>query len=217
MDPPVTARATRSPAAGSRAVARQRRHERIIDAATELFSELGFETTTVDQIAQRARVSKGLVYDHYPSKKALMAEVWKRQAEAWRSATRLAVKHAKGSVADNIGEAMAASIRHARDTPMLRRILMQNPGAIAERTPADVSLFGRGYRARLEAALTNGVGRGELRPDLDVPRTAELIWLLHVSLIWEMFIGSGKEPRTDAESLIRASVALVVSGIRAAP
>src|SRR5690348_3706338 len=44
----------------------------IVDAAYELLVELGFQATTLDKIAQRAKVSKLSIYRHFESKEALL-------------------------------------------------------------------------------------------------------------------------------------------------
>jgi len=49
--------------------------ERILDAATNVFSEFGFAGARVDQIARRAGVNKATLYYHIGDKKALYAEV----------------------------------------------------------------------------------------------------------------------------------------------
>nr|WP_229262500.1 TetR/AcrR family transcriptional regulator [Duganella radicis] len=43
----------------------------IIDAAYELFVELGFQATTMDKVAQRAKISKLSIYRHFENKEAL--------------------------------------------------------------------------------------------------------------------------------------------------
>ncbi|NSZ66785.1 MULTISPECIES: TetR/AcrR family transcriptional regulator [Rhizobium/Agrobacterium group] len=43
----------------------------IIDAACELFEELGFHAATLDKVAQRAKISKLSIYKHFESKEAL--------------------------------------------------------------------------------------------------------------------------------------------------
>lgn len=47
----------------------------IVEAATSVFAEHGFERTTTKQIAQAARVSPALLYEHFPSKEALYRAV----------------------------------------------------------------------------------------------------------------------------------------------
>nr|WP_210304066.1 TetR/AcrR family transcriptional regulator [Rhizobium esperanzae] len=43
----------------------------IVDAAAELFAELGFQATTLDKVAQRAKISKLSIYRHFENKEAL--------------------------------------------------------------------------------------------------------------------------------------------------
>jgi AcrR family transcriptional regulator len=45
----------------------------IIDAASELFVELGFQATTLDKVAQRAKISKLSIYRHFENKEALFS------------------------------------------------------------------------------------------------------------------------------------------------
>lgn len=46
----------------------------IIDAASRLFLEKGFEGASMDEVAKRAGVSKQTVYSHFSSKEALFSE-----------------------------------------------------------------------------------------------------------------------------------------------
>ncbi len=48
---------------------------RILDAAKDVFSEVGFAGARVDEIAKRARVNKASIYYHIGEKDALYAEV----------------------------------------------------------------------------------------------------------------------------------------------
>jgi TetR/AcrR family transcriptional repressor of mexJK operon len=45
----------------------------IMDAASELFLELGFQATTLDKVAQRAKISKLSIYRHFENKEALFS------------------------------------------------------------------------------------------------------------------------------------------------
>ncbi len=45
---------------------------RILEAALELFGTVGYQTTTIAQIAGKAGVSKGLIYNYFDSKEALL-------------------------------------------------------------------------------------------------------------------------------------------------
>lgn len=52
----------------------------ILQCADELFSEFGYQATSVDKIAATARLTKGAVYHHFTGKKQLFAEVYEQLA-----------------------------------------------------------------------------------------------------------------------------------------
>jgi AcrR family transcriptional regulator len=51
----------------------------IVAAATELFHQRGFEGTTMEQIAETADISKGTLYNYFPSKEAVLSVYWQDQ------------------------------------------------------------------------------------------------------------------------------------------
>jgi AcrR family transcriptional regulator len=53
----------------------ERSRRAVLDAALHLFSHLGYRGTTVRDIAERARVSTGNVYHHFPDKEAIFREL----------------------------------------------------------------------------------------------------------------------------------------------
>jgi AcrR family transcriptional regulator len=55
--------------------ANQDKHQRIIRAARELFSEKDFHEVTVEEVSEQAGVGKGTVYLYFPSKESLFVEV----------------------------------------------------------------------------------------------------------------------------------------------
>jgi AcrR family transcriptional regulator len=207
-------RKRRGEATGERAAGRKRRLARILDSAESLFAAHGFAKTTVDDIAAAAGVSKGLVYDHHPSKEAVLAAVWQRLVDAWTAEVRK-TKVPDGSIADAVGEVLRVSLEYVHANPLLRRIIALDPGSLTPNGRADQLEFARQYRAGFEAVLARGVRRGELRRDLDVAHTAETIWLLHFTLTRELFVGVDRVWRKDAEELLRSAVDLVVAGLRA--
>jgi AcrR family transcriptional regulator len=55
--------------------------EAILDSAAACFLESGFAATSLDAVAQRARVTKGAIYHHFASKRDLFRAVLERQEE----------------------------------------------------------------------------------------------------------------------------------------
>jgi len=64
-----------------------RKHDAMIDAATQLFQSIGFDGTSMDRVAEAANVSKRTLYNHFPSKEELFAECCRRAWPVGGSAT----------------------------------------------------------------------------------------------------------------------------------
>ena len=56
------------------------RHEKILDAALDVFAERGYQEATVDEIASSAQTSKGGIYFHFPGKDAIFLALLDRSA-----------------------------------------------------------------------------------------------------------------------------------------
>lgn len=56
-------------------------YEALLDSASACFFENGFGATSLDHVAQRARVTKGAIYHHFTSKRELFLAVLERQQE----------------------------------------------------------------------------------------------------------------------------------------
>src|SRR5579863_9938072 len=78
-----------------RLTAEQRRHQ-LFAVALELFALRGYRATTMDDIAERAGVTKPLLYQHFSSKRALYLELVDSIAQDLLTAIRSAVLRAGG-------------------------------------------------------------------------------------------------------------------------
>jgi AcrR family transcriptional regulator len=58
------------------------RREQLISVARQLFAERGFEATSIEEIALRAKVSKPVVYEHFGGKEGLYAVVVDREMQS---------------------------------------------------------------------------------------------------------------------------------------
>lgn len=56
----------------------------ILEAATELFTELGFAATSMDQIAKKSQVSKQTVYSHFGSKDELFSSAISQKCDTFQ-------------------------------------------------------------------------------------------------------------------------------------
>ncbi|GET27932.1 TetR/AcrR family transcriptional regulator [Prolixibacter sp. SD074] len=54
---------------------RQEKRRKIIDGALELFASEGYHATSVAKIAEKAYISKGLLYNYFESKDDVLKEI----------------------------------------------------------------------------------------------------------------------------------------------
>jgi len=105
------------------------RHQRILDAALQVFSRRGYRDASVDDIAGTAQTSKGGVYFHFPNKEAIFLALLQR------TATRLLekIEAAATSIDDPIAKADAALLTvlrtFARHRALARLFMVEALGA----------------------------------------------------------------------------------------
>lgn len=78
VDPAAGDKARRTPTPRLRMTGTQRRQQ-LIEIGRALFAERGYEATSIEEIAQRAQVSKPVVYEHFGGKEGLYAVVVDRE------------------------------------------------------------------------------------------------------------------------------------------
>lgn len=167
-----TANASRRDAQGTRL--------RLLDAASELFAERGYERATVRDIASRAGANQALLFRYFGSKKALFGEVMARGGqEQLRStpAERLFEVALRGMLAGGGGAGTDRSLE----------VCLRSIGGSDEIAEA---LRGLGEEYADVLATLSESETGSLRADL------ALSWLLGIGL---MRVVVAKEPLASAD------------------
>src|SRR5437660_11880711 len=72
-----------------------RRDARLLDVATTLFMERGFDCTSIDAVAETAGVSKPTVYARYHDKRDLFTAVLRATIQRWLAPLSAAAEAAK--------------------------------------------------------------------------------------------------------------------------
>jgi AcrR family transcriptional regulator len=103
--------------------------QRILDAAAHVFAEHGYAAGTTNRIAEQARISIGSLYQYYPGKDAILAELVTKHLDAGAAATQL---RQDGELPDSIEEiirlfARTAIDNHLDDPQLLRVMVEQAP------------------------------------------------------------------------------------------
>jgi len=94
------------------------RHQRILDAALDVFSRRGYRDAAVDDIAAASGTSKGGVYFHFPNKGAIFRAVMRRTAA-------MLIDRAEEEVADlaGVGLTWYTWLEQGRDIRVSREVL----------------------------------------------------------------------------------------------
>lgn len=91
----------------------------IIGAASELFIELGFQATTMDKVAQRAKISKLSIYRHFENKEALFSAAI--AAHCHQFAPQALIEGVEGSAEDQL-IAVGSSLLRTLLSPDVRSV-----------------------------------------------------------------------------------------------
>lgn len=119
-----------------------RKHLAIVDAAIAEFRANGFEATSMDKIAATAAVSKRTVYNHFPSKDELFAEILTRLWES--SAAQKALPYrADAPLRDQLAQLMWQKMAMLTDANFLdlARVAIAETIHVPERAQAMVAKF----------------------------------------------------------------------------
>jgi TetR/AcrR family fatty acid metabolism transcriptional regulator len=71
----------------------------ILKVASEVFAERGFRGATISQIAKKANIAEGSIYDYFKNKEDLLFSIPEERMENYLSGLRLHLKGIKGALA----------------------------------------------------------------------------------------------------------------------
>ena len=91
------------------------RRAQLIEIARAVFAKRGFEATSVEEIAARAKVSKPIVYEHFGGKEGLYAVLVDREMD--HVVTRISEAITSGTPRERVERAALAFLTYVRDQP----------------------------------------------------------------------------------------------------
>lgn len=201
---PVKSTRTRTYDASRRQAAAEQTRRRILDAARRLFVRDGYAATPVAAVAREAGVSVDTLYTSVGRKPRLLLAVHDMElaggdepvAAEQRDYVR-AVRAADGAAAKIRTYADALGRRLPHTVPLaeaLRNAAESDPEcraqwtALVERRASNMLRFAAELRAT-----------GELRPDLDDRRVADLVWTLNSPEYFRLLTSRGHSPEEYAD------------------
>lgn len=99
--------------------------DRILTAAAHVFAESGYAAGTTNRIAERARVSIGSLYQYFPNKDAILAELLVRHIDrgTWTGADELDLS--PGTLEATVRALVRDAIDNHSDDPALLRVMIE--------------------------------------------------------------------------------------------
>ncbi len=144
--------------------------DRILTAAAHVFAEHGYAAGTTNRIAEHARVSIGSLYQYFPNKDAILAELMVRHIDrgAWHQADRLDLS--PGTLESVVRSLVRDAVDNHRDDPRLLRIMLEE-GQISPELRDTITRHGEHRVAQVRDLFSR-------HPDVhvaDIDAAAELI------------------------------------------
>ncbi len=180
----------------------------VLEAAAASFAERGYATTTIDDIAAGARVSKGAIYHHFADKAALFEAVF-REGQVQLLQTVAAAAQSVSDPWERLDAALRAYLDGTVSDPRHRALLQQAPGALGgERCRQIDEQLGLPV---LNYALRDLADRGELAADQPIDLLARVLF----SALCQAAMSAGADPQPDRARAEAAHVlAALTSGLR---
>lgn len=129
--------------------------ERILTAATELFSARGYAGAGVDRLAERSGIAKTAIYYHFGNKEGLLAAVLERAATQWIDAIQTASRQAGGPGA-RLDSALAGMRAMLEERPWIYKLFQILTLEVAEEKP-EIRARLQGILRKARVAITDGM------------------------------------------------------------
>jgi TetR/AcrR family transcriptional regulator len=159
---------------------KERRKNEIIDAAEQVFFSKGYDLATMDDVAEKAELSKGTLYLYFKSKEDLYLSITLRGLEILRTMFIKAANR-KDRGLDQIyaiGQAYCEFARKHRNYFIsMMRFHSDILGKIAEDSLSEShNQEGEKVLEICALVISRGIADGSIRPDIDPQKTAIILW-----------------------------------------
>ena len=180
---------------------KQATREKVLEAARDLFNDVGYEETTIRAIAERAGVSVGSVFTTFASKAEVLSHVMEHRLTDLYTEFDRVLPYLRGATADRLCSIFA--IHYEFETRRVKLFLAHIAASYSPSNDPGVTPYGRNERltGMLRDVLEEGVKRGEVRPDLD-PQVA--IDVLKAAYAWNYRMAALSGGKGDALAMSAA-------------
>lgn len=167
----------------------QERRAQLLDVGRRVFAERGFEAASVEEIAQRAKITKPIVYEHFSGKEGLYAVIVDREVEGLlqRITEALTADHPRAK----LEQAALAFLTYIEEEPEGFRILVRD-SPVASATGTLASVIGD-IASQVEHILGSEFKERGYDPKLAGLYSRALVGM--VALVGQWWLDTGKPKR----------------------
>lgn len=196
-----------------------KRPQEILEAALALFVEKGFAATRLDDVAERAGLSKAAIYLYFKDKEALLEGVIRQTVSANVGTMEGLARAHQGKVADLIPAILDFMAGRVEDTPMpsIAKLVIAESRAYPEIGRFYLKeVIGRGIPL-FEGLIARGVAQGEFRAVDPALTVRSLVGPMLLGIVWKtVFEPLGGEP-LDVRALARHHADLMLRALAPQP
>ncbi len=188
------------------------RQEEILDAATELFAELGYTEAVTQDLALKLQVGKGTIYRFYPSKRDLFLAAVDRVM--WRLRARIdAATRDDLDPLDRVEDSIRAILGFFEDHPNYVELLVQERALFKDRTTPTYLAHHERHRERWHDIYRQLMAEGRVRPMPPERISTVFLDLVYGTIFTNHFSGW----RRSADDQARDVIDILFRGILAEP
>ena len=187
----------------------------ILKAALEAFVENGFAATRLEDVAQRAGVSKGTLYLYFENKEALFKAAVRENIVPFLERAEHRVESFGGSSRDLLVELIRGwwSDMHESRVTGLPKLVLSEASNFPEAARFYFDEVVQRMRGLFASTLRRGIERGEFRP-VDVPYTVRVVMApVVMGLIWKHSMVKCQIDAIDFDRQLNALIDVVLHGI----
>ena len=191
------------------------RREAIIAAAAQAFDAHGYAATTVDEVAAKAGISKGNVYNYFRSKEELFEQVFVAVVAGFQTDV-LKILEEPMPAGEKLKRLLEYHSTSMEDSNRIGRLVLEFWATAAREQRGQLAVTLREmydrWREQVAGVVAEGVSEGEFRSEIDPTLAAALVVALLDGIEVQSILGFGAELNEQYRNTLEKAVmaALVV-------
>lgn len=195
---------------------KEQKKARIIKAAAQVFADRGFSGTVMADIADRAGIGKGTLYEYFDSKEDLFFAVFEWFTQETEAAAKVSISALGGSVSERLAVLSESVMQSWLEMKDLFTLVMEfwAASASSQMKQRFKGYFRQAYedfRRIVAALIREGIEHGEFREDIVPESVAAALVGSWDALLLQAWFDETFDPLTTARNF----VAVLIRGLAA--